>query len=342
MLSILYAVIVKVRAVALWPNFVNSLAPKPMSILLNALNRLGRPKSAIDGPPAQTVFLLGPPCSQSTQLHRLMALHPQLVAPSLKELMFPGKGNTVMRGLVGILPPRILDRVSPSALHRTGAHEAEADDMALWAAFSEGLFAWAYEGGLRSESGPIIEPLRHVSYLKTVHTYLAQKNSGKVVWAKYVAGIQHFSVLKALNPQARFVLLVPDPEEVCDFLSTLIESVLQARRIRLSDPQAFWGNLYRFIVETYRQIRQLEGKEDERVLLLSDEQVKRALPESIDQICVHAGLSTEGNDRLDEQTAQALSAGPYEKCPPYSEVMKPFFSRGDFRAYYAAKLIASL
>ncbi|MEM9984432.1 MAG: hypothetical protein AAF804_04990, partial [Bacteroidota bacterium] len=108
------------------------------------------------------------------------------------------------------------------------------------------------------------------------------------------------------------------------------------------NPTAYWGNLYRFIVETYQHIHQVQRKHDERVLVLSDEEIKHALPESIAKICTHAGLSTEGSDRLDQQMAQALSSGSYEKCHAHGKGMKPFFSRGDFRAYYAAELMASL
>ncbi|MEM9987344.1 MAG: hypothetical protein AAF804_19800, partial [Bacteroidota bacterium] len=133
-----------------------------MPILLNAINRLGRPKSSGGSSPFQTVFLLGPPSNKAACLHRLMALHPQVVTPCLKELVFPGKGSAMMRSLMGLIPQAMFDRVSPPGRHHTGANEAEADDIALWAAFSEGLFAWAFEGGLRGDSRPIMEPLRHV------------------------------------------------------------------------------------------------------------------------------------------------------------------------------------
>ncbi len=305
-----------------------------MPIILNKLNQFGQLNSSDKSKNYKTVFLLGPPRSNSTHIHRLMSLHTEVLSPPLKELVFPGKKGFVMRAVLSGIPQKLINQIYNPFIHKTGANEAEADDIALLAAFSEGVFAWVYGDALQGAKKPTLKPEKHLPYLDSLHAYIAKKNDDKTIFAKYFAGVHHFADLQSYFPNARYILLTRDPEKVCYSLSTLIETALVARRIKLKNPEEYWNNIYQFMVDTYQEIHQVANIEDDRLLIISDNEVKNNLDSVVSKICVHSNLNTNRNDELVTKVNQLASRGTYQKRYEYSKVMKQFFSKNDFSDYY--------
>jgi hypothetical protein len=85
-------------------------------------------------------------------IHRLLGHHSAVVAPNLKELMFPGTVGGLTRKVLSAVPQSKVNRVYSPDIHGTGANFPEADDIALLAAFSEGVFGWIYGSALKGNN----------------------------------------------------------------------------------------------------------------------------------------------------------------------------------------------
>ena len=305
-----------------------------MSRLLNTLNWCGRAFDARMSEARPPIILLGPPRSNSTLIHRLLAHHTEVVAPPLKELVFPGGIGGALRAALSAVPQSAVDRLYLPEIHATGADAPEADDIALMSAYSEGLFGWAYGAALRGPCQPTLDADKHLDYLEWLRGYVASKHPSKTVCSKYFAGVHHFEALRARNPNGRFVLLLRDPRSVCYSLSTLLESALRSRRIRIANPDEYWNNIYRYIVRTYERLDAVAECNDPGLMILWDAEVKANLAASIEAVCRHAGLPPTGNDALSEKIREKSSAGPYERRYEYSSALHGIFNTEDFGAYY--------
>lgn len=305
-----------------------------MPKLLNAINWCGRAFDAQTSQARPPIILLGPPRSNSTLIHRLLAHHTEVVAPSLKELVFPGMTGAMFRAALSTIPQSTVDRMYPPQIHGTGANAPEADDIALMSAYSEGLFGWAYGAALRGACQPVLDAGKHLDYLDWLRGYVATKHPSKTVCSKYFAGVHHFEALQAQNPNARFVLLLRDPKSVCQSLSTLLESALRSRRTRIHNPDEYWNNIYTYIVRTYERIEVVADRDDPGVMTLWDADVKADLGASIAAVCRHAGLPATGNDALAQKVAEKSSGGPYRRRYEYSNALQVIFKTDDFAAYY--------
>jgi hypothetical protein len=267
-------------------------------------------------------------------IHRLLAEHSQVIAPPLKELVFPGKLGVIMRTIFSLIPQNKVDAIYHPDLHKTGANFAEADDIALMAAFGEGIFGWAYAGALNGLSAPEINAEKHLPYLKKLYSEIQNRHPNKIIVSKYFAGVRHYNKLKEQYPKGKFILLLRDPEKVCYSVSTLIGSALEARNIVVKDPGAYWKRIYEFIVETYHYIALLINEQPGNLLIVSDEAVKGNLSVVIREICDYSGLRVSGEEKLLLAITQKTSKGKYHKPYEYSKVMDGIFSTTDFDSYY--------
>ena len=310
--------------------------------ILNTLNLFSRAfdntdkfDDALDIAP---IILLGPPRSNSTFIQRLMSAHTDIITPPLKELVFPGRYGAFLRKLLASIPQAKINTVYNPKIHGTGANLAEADDIALLAAFCEGVFAWAYKGALNGEDRPTLNPQKHLPYLKWLYLYLSKKSQNKVILSKYFAGVNHYSELKEHFPKAKFVLLSRDPEQVCYSLSTLLSSAMKARKIYSDPPDEYWRKIYQFVVVTYENIENIIKTSDNSVLVLPDQEIKSNLNQAINQICSHCGLSINSGSILHNKIEAYMSRGAYQKAYSYSCVMDSHFKREDFAPYYNREL----
>jgi hypothetical protein len=306
--------------------------------ILNAFNLFSRAfdntHSYYNSLDVAPIILLGPPRSNSTFIHRLMSAHTDIITPSLKELVFPGKHGAFLRRLLSSIPQAKINTVYNPKIHSTGANLAEADDIALLSAFSEGVFAWAYKGALSGKERPTLNPQKHLPYLKWLYFYLSEKSQNKVILSKYFAGVHHYSDLKKHFPKAKFVLLSRDPESVCYSLSTLLSSAINARNIYPEKPDEYWRKIYQFIVVTYENIENIIKTSDSSVLVLFDQEIKSNLDQAINQICNHCGLSINSGSILHHKIEAYMSKGAYQKAYSYSSVMDSHFKKEDFAPYY--------
>ncbi len=305
-----------------------------MQNVLNLINRCGRSVTTVASDDPEQLILLGPPRSNSTLIHRLLAHHSEVVSPPLRELAFPGALGAPMRRVLSLIPQARVDRMYDPAIHSTGAGVPEADDIALLAAFSEGVFAWAYGGALRGDSAPTLDSKRHLEYLAWHRRYIAAKHPGKVVCSKYFAGVHHYDALRARHPNAKLVLLVRDPEAVCYSLSTLIGQALQVRGLAPDRPADYWRRLYAYIVQTFDRVVSLVARNENELLVLWDAEVKSDLRAAVVRICEHAGIGRSRTDVLESELCRKSTAGPYRRRYEYSRVLDGIFSPDDFAAYY--------
>jgi hypothetical protein len=263
-------------------------------------------------------------------IHRLLAHHSAVIAPNLKELMFPGTAGGLTRRVLSAVPQSKVNRVYNPDIHCTGANFPEADDIALMAAFSEGVFGWIYGSALKGNNHPTLIADKHLTYLAWLRSYIARKHPSKTVCSKYFAGAHHFEALKRKHPNAKYVLLYRDPKKVCYSLSTLLGSVLVSRKICLNDPAGYWQNLYRYIIDTYRKMDEIVAIGDIDVLVLWDEEIKSDLEGSLHRICRHAELPPNDNENFDVEIQKKLAGGPYKRNYEYSTVFDDIFDPDDF------------
>lgn len=308
-----------------------------MPWILKAMNWCGRALDSRDRDELSPIILLGPPRSNTTLIHRLLAHHSEVAALPLAELVFPGRVGALFRRAFSAVPQPWVDHFYRPEIHAAGAHMPEADDIALMAAFSEGVFSWAYGHALRRTSEPTLDPERHLAYLDWLRSSFTRRHPGKTVCSKYFAGVHHFDALAARIPHARFVLLHRDPESVCDSLCTLLGAALAARRIAIDNPAIYWRNIYDFLVRTYAKILELTARADERVLVLGDAQVKADLRGCIEAICRHAGLPPSRDHALEREVATKTAGGRYLKNYKYSSALRDIFDRRDFAGYELVK-----
>jgi sulfotransferase family protein len=312
-----------------------------MPNMLNLLNRCGRSIISVASSDPDQLILLGPPRSNSTLIHRLLAHHSEVISPPLRELVFPGALGTPMRRALSLIPQARIDSMYNPAIHATGPHMPEADDIALLAAFSEGVFAWAYGGALTGDSAPTLDSERHLKYLAWHRRYIAAKHPGRVVCSKYFAGVHHYDALRARHPNAKLVLLVRDPKAVCYSLSTLIGQALQVRGLVPARPADYWRWLYAFVARTFDRIVSLIQRNEKALLVVWDDDVKLDLQGTVERICEHAGIPRSRTDVLDYELRRKRAAGPYRRRYEYSRVLDGIFSPDDFTEYYGLAANAS-
>jgi hypothetical protein len=308
-----------------------------MTQLLNAANWCGR---ALDCSASRhsggSLLLLGPPRSNSTLIHRLLAKHTGVLSPPLKELLFPGRIGGMLRAGLALAPQSRVDEIYDPRLHETGANAPEADDIALMAAYSEGIFDWVYGGALRGAEAPTLEPTRHLPYLSWLRGNLARKHPGRLICSKYFAGVYHYAELRAAEPEAKFVLLCRDPAQVCASVATLVDTVMQTRKLSPKDPTAYWYNLYRFLVATYERMAVLMMLDDPRLLALEDRQVKSDLNGTLAKVMEHAGLTRSQNDDLERAILEKTARGPYRRTYDYGTRLLELYRAEDFGNYFEA------
>jgi hypothetical protein len=305
-----------------------------MQNVLNLINRCGRSITAVAAADPEQLILLGPPRSNSTLIHRLLAHHSEVVSPPLRELAFPGTLGAPMRRVLSLIPQARVDRMYNPAIHSTGADVPEADDIALLAAFSEGVFAWAYGGALKGDAAPTLDSQRHLEYLAWHRRYIAAKHPGKVVCSKYFAGVHHYDALRARHPGAKLVLLVRDPEAVCYSLSTLIGQALHVRGLAPERPEDYWRRLYAYVVQTFEKIAHLIELDERDLLVLWDAEIKSDLRGAVARICEHAGIGRSRTEALESELRRKSTAGPYRRRYEYSHVLDGIFRPDDFAAYH--------
>jgi hypothetical protein len=302
--------------------------------LLNTVNAFGRALSSRSVDETAPLILLGPPRSNSTLIHRLLAQHSEVVSPPLKELLFPGALGGLFRAALSAVPQATFDRLYNPQIHGTGADAPEADDLALVAAFSEGVFAWAYGDAFRAQCQPRLLPEKHLAYLDWLRSYLTRKHPGKTVCSKYFGGVHHFAELRRRSPRAKLVLLYRDPESVCYSLATQLESAFGARRLRIEQPARYWRNVYRYLVSTYEKLDEVAESGGDELLVVWDADVKSDLTGTVERIGRHAGLAPTRDSRLAQKLKEKSARGPYQRSYRYSSAFDGMFSRDDFRTYY--------
>jgi Sulfotransferase family len=297
--------------------------------LLNKLGRIGTKKSSNRNP----IILLGTPRSNSTLIHRLLSRHTQLVTPSLKELLFPGKLGGISRTFFSLVPQNIVDKLSNPLIHRTGPNFPEADDIALMAAFEEGVFSWVHVKALKGVKTPIFNENKHIPYLGELYEEIENRHSKRVV-SKYFAGIFQFEKLKTTFPNGKFVLLVRDPKQICYSTSTMLYHSLSKRGIRLENNHPYWQLLYQYLIESYSKIVMLMTEKSDEILIINDADVKNNLYGVINKICLFAEISMENEHALTTEIEARSSHGHYQKKYEYVTVMDDIFNYHDFENYY--------
>lgn len=265
------------------------------------------------------VFLLGMPRSNTTIIHRTLAKHAEVYAPSLSELLFPFENFKDKSGrlLLSLIPQKIIDKVYNPLIHKTGTTEPEALDAAIFKKHRRGVLAWVHSDALNGVASPTFE-IEDLKYIKSLVNYWNFKNPGKIICLKYFDGIRQFKLLKQTFPNAKFIVSTREPESLVKSSATLIEMVMNARR--KTPTEAYWKSIYKNIVENYKAIQNISEMNNDKVLTINNENLKTNFSAELNKMCSFLEIPFQ----------EEMTPTPYKKKYEYSKKMNPFFEYSDF------------
>lgn len=265
------------------------------------------------------VFLLGMPRSNTTIIHRTLAKHSEIYAPSLSELLFPFENLKDKSGrfVLNLIPQKLIDKVYNPLIHKTGANEPEALDAAIFKKHKRGVLAWVHSDALNGVASPTFE-IEDLEYIKDLINFWNVKNPNKIVCLKYFDGIRQFKLLKQTFPNAKFIVSTREPKSLVQSSATLIEMVMNARR--KTPAEAYWKSIYKNIVENYKAIQNISEMNSDKILTINNENLKTNFSGELNRM----------SSFLDIAFQEELLPAPYKRKYTYSNKLDYLYNKEDF------------
>jgi hypothetical protein len=210
---------------------------RPLLRLLSHLPRLIGPMNPPINPCSEQVVVIGNPRTGSTMLQRLLVDLGVGAGPRVWQQLLPG-GRTwnLTRPLLPLLHPIDPGRFHNPALHQTGLHHVETDEIPLLAAEVDGLFAYTYFWSFANEDWFSLVDFsqrntidRDLSILGAHHAAISNFSGGARVVSRVFGLAPLLRDLLETWPDAHVLFVLRDPACFLPSARNLVISTLATR-----------------------------------------------------------------------------------------------------------------